>query len=153
VDRGKNFARTGAFGPWMVTADEIPPNTKMTLSCRLNGERMQHATTEQMIFQDPEDHRVRLDLDHAASRRRARHRHAWRRRSPPYAADLDEAQATRSRSRSTRSASWRTASLTASRFIEGVNGLTVHVLEAGTPGRPCVLLLHGFPSSPTAGAG
>ena len=32
-----------------------------------------------------------------------------------------------------------------SRFIEGVNGLTMHVLEAGTPGRPCVLLLHGFP--------
>jgi 2-keto-4-pentenoate hydratase/2-oxohepta-3-ene-1,7-dioic acid hydratase in catechol pathway len=50
---GKNFAQTGAFGPWMVTADEIPPNTKMTLSCRLNGERMQHATTEQMIFRIP----------------------------------------------------------------------------------------------------
>ena len=25
---GKNFAHTGAFGPWMVTADEIPPNTR-----------------------------------------------------------------------------------------------------------------------------
>ncbi|HLJ63877.1 MAG TPA: alpha/beta fold hydrolase [Stellaceae bacterium] len=34
-----------------------------------------------------------------------------------------------------------------SRQIEGVNGLSVHVLEAGfeEPGRPCVLLLHGFP--------
>ena len=33
------------------------------------------------------------------------------------------------------------------RFVERVNGLTVHVLEAGfeTPGRPCLLLLHGFP--------
>jgi 2-keto-4-pentenoate hydratase/2-oxohepta-3-ene-1,7-dioic acid hydratase in catechol pathway len=50
---GKNFTQTGGFGPWMVTADEIPPNTKMTLSCRLNGERMQHATTEQMIFKIP----------------------------------------------------------------------------------------------------
>jgi 2-keto-4-pentenoate hydratase/2-oxohepta-3-ene-1,7-dioic acid hydratase in catechol pathway len=50
---GKNFARTGAFGPWLVTADEIPPNTVLTLSCRLNGERMQHATTEQMIFKIP----------------------------------------------------------------------------------------------------
>ena len=50
---GKNFARTGGFGPWMVSADEIPPGTKMTLSCRLNGERMQHATTEQMIFKIP----------------------------------------------------------------------------------------------------
>jgi len=32
-------------------------------------------------------------------------------------------------------------------MIHGVNGLDMHVLEAGfeTPGRPCVLLLHGFP--------
>ena len=36
-------------------------------------------------------------------------------------------------------------SASSSRFVEGVNGLTMHVLEAGTPGRPCVLLLHGFP--------
>jgi pimeloyl-ACP methyl ester carboxylesterase len=34
-----------------------------------------------------------------------------------------------------------------SRTIEGINGLCMHVLEAGfeTRGRPCVLLLHGFP--------
>jgi pimeloyl-ACP methyl ester carboxylesterase len=32
-----------------------------------------------------------------------------------------------------------------SRIVDGVNGLRMHVLEAGTPGRPCVLLLHGFP--------
>ena len=34
-----------------------------------------------------------------------------------------------------------------SRYVEGINGLTMHVLEAGfeTRGRPCVLLLHGFP--------
>jgi pimeloyl-ACP methyl ester carboxylesterase len=34
-----------------------------------------------------------------------------------------------------------------SRFVDGVNGLRMHVLEAGfeSPGRPCVLLLHGFP--------
>ena len=50
---GKNFAATGAFGPWMVTADEIPPHTVMTLSCRLNGERMQHADTQMMIFKFP----------------------------------------------------------------------------------------------------
>ncbi len=33
------------------------------------------------------------------------------------------------------------------RFVRGINGLRVHVLEAGfdPPGRPCVLLLHGFP--------
>ena len=34
-----------------------------------------------------------------------------------------------------------------SRFVANGNGLQMHVLEAGyeTPGRPCVLLLHGFP--------
>jgi pimeloyl-ACP methyl ester carboxylesterase len=34
-----------------------------------------------------------------------------------------------------------------SRTIENINGLTMHVLEAGfqTRGRPCILLLHGFP--------
>ena len=34
-----------------------------------------------------------------------------------------------------------------SRFIDGVNGLRIHILEAGFdgPNRPCVLLLHGFP--------
>ncbi|HET6239422.1 MAG TPA: alpha/beta hydrolase [Acetobacteraceae bacterium] len=34
-----------------------------------------------------------------------------------------------------------------SRFLDDLNGLRVHILEAGhqTPGRPCVLLLHGFP--------
>jgi pimeloyl-ACP methyl ester carboxylesterase len=34
-----------------------------------------------------------------------------------------------------------------SRFVDGINGLRIHILEAGfeTRGRPCVLLLHGFP--------
>jgi pimeloyl-ACP methyl ester carboxylesterase len=34
-----------------------------------------------------------------------------------------------------------------SRFVDDINGLSMHVLEAGykTKGRPCVLLLHGFP--------
>src|ERR1700691_5108546 len=33
------------------------------------------------------------------------------------------------------------------RFVENHNGLSMHVLEAGyeTPGRPALLLLHGFP--------
>lgn len=50
---GKNFARTGAFGPWMVTADEIAPDAVLTLSCRLNGREMQHADTGMMIFKIP----------------------------------------------------------------------------------------------------
>jgi pimeloyl-ACP methyl ester carboxylesterase len=32
-----------------------------------------------------------------------------------------------------------------SRLVDNVNGMTVHMLEAGDPGRPAVLLLHGFP--------
>src|SRR6201996_7828038 len=34
-----------------------------------------------------------------------------------------------------------------SRQVDGINGLSMHVLEAGfeTKGRPCLLLLHGFP--------
>lgn len=46
---GKNFWRTGAFGPWMVTSDEIPFGTSMTLTTRLNGEELQRATTDMMI--------------------------------------------------------------------------------------------------------
>lgn len=32
-----------------------------------------------------------------------------------------------------------------SRFVDNVNGLRMHILEAGSAGRPVVLLLHGFP--------
>lgn len=36
-------------------------------------------------------------------------------------------------------------SLLRTRLVEDVNGLRMHVVEAGEPGRPCILLLHGFP--------
>ena len=50
---GKNFWRTGGFGPWMVTADEIAPNQLMTLTTRLNGQVMQQATTAMLIHSIP----------------------------------------------------------------------------------------------------
>lgn len=50
---GKNFYRTGSFGPWMVTADEIPANAEMTLVTRLNGVELQRATTPQLIHSIP----------------------------------------------------------------------------------------------------
>lgn len=50
---GKNFAATGGFGPWMVTRDEIADGEELTLETRLNGEVMQRATTEMMIFRIP----------------------------------------------------------------------------------------------------
>lgn len=51
---GKNFPATGAFGPWMVTADELPPDRVLTLSLRLNGVEMQHTTTDLMMFTIPQ---------------------------------------------------------------------------------------------------
>jgi len=50
---GKNFFKTGGFGPWMVTADEIAPNQVMTLSTKLNGQEMQRTTTDMMIHSIP----------------------------------------------------------------------------------------------------
>src|SRR5271170_4891308 len=47
----KNFDGTGAFGPWMVTADELPPGGKgLKIQARLNGQVMQSDNTENMIF-------------------------------------------------------------------------------------------------------
>jgi 2-keto-4-pentenoate hydratase/2-oxohepta-3-ene-1,7-dioic acid hydratase in catechol pathway len=48
---GKNFDRTGGFGPECVTPDELPPGaTDLRLQTRLNGVVMQEANTGQMIF-------------------------------------------------------------------------------------------------------
>jgi 2-keto-4-pentenoate hydratase/2-oxohepta-3-ene-1,7-dioic acid hydratase in catechol pathway len=46
---GKSFVGTGAFGPWLVTSDEIPDSSKLQLTTRLNGTVMQSATVEMMI--------------------------------------------------------------------------------------------------------
>jgi 2-keto-4-pentenoate hydratase/2-oxohepta-3-ene-1,7-dioic acid hydratase in catechol pathway len=46
---GKTFARSGSFGPWLVTADEIPDPSRLTLQTRLNGQTVQKATTDQLI--------------------------------------------------------------------------------------------------------
>jgi 2-keto-4-pentenoate hydratase/2-oxohepta-3-ene-1,7-dioic acid hydratase in catechol pathway len=50
---GKNFWHTGGFGPWLTTSDEIAPNEPMTLTTRLNGKVMQHATTAMMLHSIP----------------------------------------------------------------------------------------------------
>jgi 2-keto-4-pentenoate hydratase/2-oxohepta-3-ene-1,7-dioic acid hydratase in catechol pathway len=51
---GKNFPATGAFGPWMVSSDEVPPDSVLNLACRLNGQQMQRTTTDLMIFSIPQ---------------------------------------------------------------------------------------------------
>jgi 2-keto-4-pentenoate hydratase/2-oxohepta-3-ene-1,7-dioic acid hydratase in catechol pathway len=50
---GKNFQKTGAFGPWMVTADEIPDYRQLNLQTRLNGEVMQSASLADLAFDIP----------------------------------------------------------------------------------------------------
>jgi 2-keto-4-pentenoate hydratase/2-oxohepta-3-ene-1,7-dioic acid hydratase in catechol pathway len=50
---GKNFVGTGGFGPWMVTTDEIPDPASMHLVTRLNGEVLQDATTDLLVFTVP----------------------------------------------------------------------------------------------------
>jgi len=48
---GKNFDRTGGFGPWMVTADELPPGGNgLNIMSRLNGNTMQSDNTKNMMF-------------------------------------------------------------------------------------------------------
>jgi 2-keto-4-pentenoate hydratase/2-oxohepta-3-ene-1,7-dioic acid hydratase in catechol pathway len=48
---GKNFDGTGAFGPDLVTADELPPGaTGLLLETKLNGEVVQSCSTAHMIF-------------------------------------------------------------------------------------------------------
>jgi len=50
---GKNFWRTGGFGPWLVTRDEIRDGQVMTLVTRLNGQEMQRTTTDKLIHSIP----------------------------------------------------------------------------------------------------
>jgi 2-keto-4-pentenoate hydratase/2-oxohepta-3-ene-1,7-dioic acid hydratase in catechol pathway len=48
---GKNFDGTGAFGPWLVTPDELPPGAVgLRIQTRLNGRIVQDANTRDMIF-------------------------------------------------------------------------------------------------------
>ncbi len=47
---GKNFMRTGGFGPWMMTPDEIGDMGAMEITTRLNGEVMQQSRSSLMVF-------------------------------------------------------------------------------------------------------
>lgn len=51
---GKNFDATGAMGPFLVTADEVPPLARgLAIGTRLNGETMQASNTDNMLFDVP----------------------------------------------------------------------------------------------------
>ena len=51
---GKNFDATGAFGPWLVTPDALPPGAHgLHIQGRLNGRAMQDTSTDRLIFNVP----------------------------------------------------------------------------------------------------
>jgi len=51
---GKTFAGTGGFGPWLVTADEVPDPSGLAIETRVNGAVVQQGDTGQMITPVPE---------------------------------------------------------------------------------------------------
>jgi len=46
----KNWPETGAFGPWLVTADEIPNPQQLNIRTYLNGRTMQNGNTQNMLY-------------------------------------------------------------------------------------------------------
>lgn len=51
---GKNWESTGAFGPWMVTTDEIQDPHSLVIQTFLNGQMVQNDTTANMVHRIPE---------------------------------------------------------------------------------------------------
>ncbi|HET9953996.1 MAG TPA: fumarylacetoacetate hydrolase family protein [Polyangiaceae bacterium] len=52
--RGKTFDTFAPLGPHLVTRDEVPNPNALTISTFLNGERVQHSNTADMIFDVPQ---------------------------------------------------------------------------------------------------
>jgi 2-keto-4-pentenoate hydratase/2-oxohepta-3-ene-1,7-dioic acid hydratase in catechol pathway len=50
---GKNFWHAGAWGPWLVTPDEVGDITTHTITTRVNGEQRQHDSLANMIHDIP----------------------------------------------------------------------------------------------------
>ncbi|HNP64592.1 MAG TPA: fumarylacetoacetate hydrolase family protein [Woeseiaceae bacterium] len=50
VTQGKNFAKSGSLGPWMVTPDELNPMGELRVITRVNGEERQNDITSNLMF-------------------------------------------------------------------------------------------------------
>ena len=50
VAAGKNFYRSGSCGPWIVTSDQIPQPSDLSITTRVNGQERQNAGVNEMIF-------------------------------------------------------------------------------------------------------
>jgi 2-keto-4-pentenoate hydratase/2-oxohepta-3-ene-1,7-dioic acid hydratase in catechol pathway len=53
-DLGKSRPGFGPIGPWVVTPDELPNPDDLALSCEVDGELMQKASSKDMIFSVPQ---------------------------------------------------------------------------------------------------
>lgn len=53
TDQGKNFYHSSSVGPYLVTMDEVPPDSEMKLISRLNGKVEQSTEIADMIFPVP----------------------------------------------------------------------------------------------------
>ena len=76
---GKNFDNSGAFGPWMTTADEIPNPDELHMTTRLNGKVMQDTNVDLMTFLDGLEEEV-SSRNCSATRREAFRTTRWSRR-------------------------------------------------------------------------
>lgn len=50
VTQGKNFEKSGAIGPWMMTADDVEDYTNLHIQTRVNGEIRQDDNTSRLMF-------------------------------------------------------------------------------------------------------
>ena len=50
VTQGKNFAKSGSIGPWMVTSDELDPFSSLEIKTKVNGELRQNDNTDNLMF-------------------------------------------------------------------------------------------------------
>ena len=50
VTQGKNFDRSGAVGPWIVTREELDPGASLEVATRVNGEERQKDSTDNLRF-------------------------------------------------------------------------------------------------------
>ena len=87
---GKNFPNTGAFGPSLVTPDEIPDLGALILKTRLNGKVMQEAPISDLIFSIPVIVSYISQVHSVIPWRRHRNRNAGRSRRPSRPSGLYE---------------------------------------------------------------
>lgn len=50
---GKNFRTSGPFGPWLLTADEVPDYRKLQIRTLVNGQELQNDTPAKLAFDVP----------------------------------------------------------------------------------------------------